>query len=158
MSAPATLVCCLAGNPNTGKTTIFNNLTGARQKVGNYAGVTVERIEGTRKHGATAMRFIDLPGAYSLNARSADEKVSRDVLLLEQPDIVIQVIDASHLGRNLQLTLQLLEMGLPLVIALNMTDEAAKSGLQVFPKKLSEALGVRAAQDRASHPPQPRPL
>jgi len=142
MSAPATLVCCLAGNPNTGKTTIFNNLTGARQKVGNYAGVTVERIEGTRKHGATAMRFIDLPGAYSLNARSADEKVSRDVLLLEQPDIVIQVIDASHLGRNLQLTLQLLEMGLPLVIALNMTDEAAKNGLQVFPKKLSEALGV----------------
>lgn len=142
MNAPATIVCCLAGNPNTGKTTIFNNLTGARQKVGNYAGVTVERIEGIRKHNATAMRFIDLPGAYSLNARSADEKVSRDVLLLEQPDIVIQVIDASHLGRNLQLTMQLLEMGLPLVIALNMTDEASKNGLQVFPKKLSEALGV----------------
>jgi ferrous iron transport protein B len=142
MTLPSTIVCCLAGNPNTGKTTIFNNLTGARQKVGNYAGVTVERIEGTRKNGSTMIRFIDLPGAYSLNARSADEKVSRDVLLLEQPDIVIQVIDASQLGRNLQLTMQLLEMGLPLVIALNMTDEALKNGIQVFPKKLAEALGV----------------
>ncbi|MHA3774386.1 ferrous iron transport protein B [Verrucomicrobiota bacterium sgz303538] len=138
----------IAGNPNCGKSTIFNALTGLRQKVGNYPGVTVERKEGTfyGSHGEQ-MILLDLPGCYSLQARSPDEAVSRDVLLgrvegTPRPDVVICVVDASNLERNLYLAAQLLELQLPFILALNMVDMAEKAGIVIDPLALREKLGV----------------
>ncbi len=111
----------LAGNPNSGKTTLFNLLTGTNQRVGNWPGVTVERKSGTikkRKH----LLIQDLPGIYSLSPYTPEERVARDYLIADQPAAILNVLDATNLERNLYLTLQLLEMGLPIVIALNMTD------------------------------------
>lgn len=138
----------IAGNPNCGKSTIFNALTGLRQKVGNYPGVTVERKEGTffGSHGEP-MSLLDLPGSYSLQIRSPDEAVARDVLLgrlpsIPRPDVIIAVIDASNLERNLYLVAQLLELQLPLVVALNMVDMAEKAGVFIDVAALQERLGV----------------
>ncbi|MCD6531158.1 50S ribosome-binding GTPase, partial [bacterium] len=97
------ITVAVAGNPNSGKTTIFNLITGSAQKVGNWPGVTVERVEGERKYGNHILRFVDLPGTYSLSAFSPEEKVARDFLLYEYPDVVLVVVDASHLERNLYL-------------------------------------------------------
>ena len=131
------IVYALVGNPNCGKSTLFNALTGLRQKVGNYPGVTVERRIGEcfSQHGRR-MQIIDLPGAYSLNARSPDEAVMRDVLLgrspgTRRPDRVVCVVDASNLDRHLYLVTQILELGLPVIIALNMVDVALTRQLKI---------------------------
>lgn len=137
----------LAGNPNVGKTSLFNVLTGSRHRVGNYSGVTVECLEGElsrRLRGdGPPMRLIDLPGIYSLSPTSEDERAAYELLAGEQrPDVVLLVIDASNLARNLYLALQLLELGVPLVLALNMVDVARDAGLQVEPRELADELGV----------------
>ena len=138
----------LAGNPNSGKTSLFNHLTGLRRRVGNYPGVTVERVTGTaRLPDGKQARVVDLPGTYSLTARSEDERIARDVLLgrdrtLPRPDVVVAVVDASSLERGLFFTTQLYEMGVPLVVALTMNDLAAKRGAAVDPKTLEARLGV----------------
>ncbi|MBW2568091.1 MAG: ferrous iron transport protein B [Deltaproteobacteria bacterium] len=132
----------LAGNPNSGKTTLFNELTGARQHVGNYPGVTVEKKEGTHVHDGHHIHIVDLPGAYSLTAYSLEEVVARDFLINEKPDVVIDIIDSSNLERNLYLAIQFLEMGIPLCIALNMIDVAEKRGIKINAEKLSTLLGV----------------
>ncbi len=132
----------LAGNPNSGKTTLFNHLTGARQHVGNYPGVTVDKKEGLFSHKENSIRVIDLPGTYSLTAYSVEELVARDYLVNERPDVVVDIVDASNLERNLYLTCQFLELGVPLVIALNMVDVADKRGITIDTVKLSRLLGV----------------
>ena len=133
----------LAGNPNCGKTTLFNALTGAKQRVGNWPGVTVERIEGSYKHGEHLMGVIDLPGIYSFSAYSLDEKVSREFILLDKPDLVVNIIDATNLERNLYLTTQLLEMKIPLVIALNMMDLAKQKKIIIEIEHLAKHLDCR---------------
>lgn len=121
----------LAGNPNCGKTTLFNALTGSRQRVGNWPGVTVERIEGFYRHQEFEYEIIDLPGIYSFSAYSLDEKVSREYILLEKPDLVVNIVDASNLERTLYLTTQLLEMRIPVIVALNMMDIAAQNSIRI---------------------------
>lgn len=137
-----TIRIALAGNPNAGKTTLFNAFTGAHHKVGNYPGVTVEKREGSRSRNGREYRFTDLPGIYSLTAYSIDEVVARDFLLEEKPDLVIDVIDSTNLERNLYLCLQFQELGIPVVGALNMSDEAEAKGLRIDGKALSAVLGV----------------
>ncbi|MCB2217298.1 MAG: ferrous iron transport protein B [Desulfobulbaceae bacterium] len=132
----------LAGNPNAGKTTLFNHLTGARQHVGNYPGITVDRKEGYLNDNGRKITIVDLPGTYSLTAYSAEELVARDFLVNEKPEVVINIVDASNLERNLYLTTQFLELGVPLVIALNMVDVAKTRGITVQAEKLEEILGV----------------
>ena len=146
-SSPAYVV--LTGNPNCGKTTVFNALTGMHAKVGNYAGVTVERKEGKLLGvpANTNIRVLDLPGTYSLSPNSLDEQVSRDVLLhrlpeLPPPDLIVIVVDASNLQRNLYYATQVIELGHPTLIALNMIDVAEANGHCIDFKKLSDALGV----------------
>lgn len=136
------IVVALAGNPNSGKTSVFNALTGARQHVGNYPGVTVEKVEGTRRCGDRELTFVDLPGTYSLTAYSPEELAARHFLIEERPDVVVDVIDASNLERNLYLAVQLMELGVPLVLAFNMSDVAEARGLQFDLGKLSELLGA----------------
>ncbi len=141
----ASFYVALTGNPNCGKTTVFNALTGLRAKVGNYAGVTVERKEG--KLTGTDLRVLDLPGTYSLSPNSLDEQVSRDVLLnrlpeLPAPGLIVVVVDASNLQRNLYYATQVIELGHPTIIALNMMDVAAENGHVIDAAKLSELLGV----------------
>src|SRR6266702_3400797 len=146
-SSPTYVV--LTGNPNSGKTTVFNALTGLRAKVGNYAGVTVERKEG-KLLGAPAelnARVLDLPGTYSLSPQSLDEQISRDVLLnrlpeLPAPALIVVVVDASNLQRNLYYATQVIELEHPTLIALNMIDVAESNGHHIDEGKLSEALGV----------------
>jgi len=135
-------VIALAGNPNCGKSSIFNNLTGARQHVGNWPGVTVEKKEGTCDYGAYTMKVVDLPGTYSLAAHSLDEVIARDFMLEEKPDVVVNILDASNLERNLYLTVQLLEMEVPLIICLNMIDLAESRGHKIDVKQLSGLLHV----------------
>ncbi|HTY75796.1 MAG TPA: ferrous iron transport protein B [Candidatus Nanoarchaeia archaeon] len=141
---PGELTIALAGNANVGKSAIFNQLTGLNQVTGNWPGKTVERAEGTLHFKGCTIRVVDLPGTYSLSAYSMEEIVSRDYLALEKPDIIVNVVDASALERNLYLTLQLLELEVPVVIALNQMDFAAKKGLRIDPDKLFQALGVKA--------------
>lgn len=136
----------LAGNPNSGKTTIFNNITGAKQHVGNYPGVTVERKEGNLRYSGQDLLFIDLPGTYSLTARSLDELVARTTIINEQPDVIVNVLDASNLERNLYLAAQLIELGRPVVLALNMVDVAASMGVTIDVRKLSDALGAKVVE------------
>ena len=131
----------LAGNPNSGKTTIFNRLTGSHQHVGNYPGVTVEKKEGVCTHRGVAVAVVDLPGTYSLAPYSTDELVAREYVIEERPDVVVCVVDASNLERNLYLTVQFMELGLPLVVALNMSDVAAKAGQEIDTAALSVLLG-----------------
>mgnify|MGYP002639777247 CR=1 FL=1 len=131
----------IAGNPNCGKTTIFNGLTGAHQHVGNWPGVTVERKSGHYKHDEHKFDLIDLPGTYSLAAFSAEETIVRQYLLGDEPEVVVNVIDASNLERNLFLTTQLIELGKPLVIVLNMMDMAQEKGLEIDVDTLGTLLG-----------------
>ena len=136
------ITVALAGNPNSGKTTLFNRLTGARQQVGNYPGVTVEWKEGLHKAAGREINFVDLPGTYSLTAYSEEELVARDYLLGPKPDLVVDVLDASNLERNLYLTTELLELGLPLVVVLNMSDVAEDKGLSIDIDALSRRIGA----------------
>ena len=146
----------LLGNPNCGKTALFNQLTGSRQKVANYAGVTVERKEGTLRTPSGRRVFVlDLPGAYSLNALSADEAVTRDVVTGRRsedvPDLLVCVTDATNLRLNLRLVLEARSLGLPMVVALNMSDMARRQGIQVDAKKLSQELGVPVVETVGVH-------
>ena len=135
-------VIALAGNPNTGKSSVFNSLTGASQHVGNWPGKTVARAEGTCTHGGVDLTIVDLPGTYSLNASSPEEEIARDFLLSGEAEAVIVIVDASNLERNLYLTLQILETEMPTIIALNMIDVAETRGIDVDAEALSERLGV----------------
>ncbi len=136
------LTVALAGNPNSGKTTIFNALAGARQHVGNYPGVTVEKKEGRLTHGGGQVHLVDLPGTYSLTAYSTEELVARNFVIDEEPDVVVDIIDASNLERNLYLATQFMELGVPVVLALNMSDVAEARGYDIDIDRLSELLGV----------------
>ncbi len=130
----------LAGNPNAGKTTLFNQLTGARQHVGNYPGVTVEKKTGICRHQNEKLVITDLPGTYSLTAYSVEEIVARDFLVNEKPNVVINIVDASNLERNLYLTCQFMELGVPVIIALNMIDVAQSRGIKIDYAKLEELM------------------
>ena len=132
----------LAGNPNSGKTTLFNELTGAHQHVGNYPGVTVAKKQGTYTDNGDKMTIVDLPGTYSLTAYSMEEVVARDFVVNDRPAVVIDIVDASNLERNLYLTLQFMELGVPVCIALNMVDVAKNRGIQVDTNKLADLLGI----------------
>ncbi|HAT4125370.1 TPA: ferrous iron transport protein B [Clostridium perfringens] len=136
------LTIALAGNPNCGKTSLFNLLTKSRQHIGNWPGVTVEKKEGTLKFKGESYKVIDLPGTYSLGAYSEDEIVARNYILKNKPDVVINVVDATNLERNLYLTTQLIEMGANVVIALNMIDQAEALNIEIDTNKLSKRLGV----------------
>jgi ferrous iron transport protein B len=135
------LTIAVAGNPNCGKSALFNAFTGIRQTTGNWPGVTVERKEGRMDLDGMETRVIDLPGIYSLDAASLDERVSRDYLLSRDAQLIVNVVDAANLERNLYFTVQLLEMGVPLVVALNMMDVARKRGIQIDTEKLARELG-----------------
>ncbi|MDE7306086.1 MAG: ferrous iron transporter B [Clostridia bacterium] len=132
----------LAGNPNCGKTTLFNALTGSTAHVGNWPGVTVDKREGTYKGGTENVNIVDLPGIYSLSPYTPEEVISRNFILDEKPDGIINIVDATNLERNLYLTTQLLEMDVPVIVALNMMDEVEKSGDKIDSKALEKALGV----------------
>jgi len=132
----------IAGNPNSGKTTLFNNITGSHQHVGNYPGVTVDKKEGRCEHKDTALKFVDLPGTYSLTAYSIDEVVTRNFILNDKPDLIIDVIDTSNLERNLYLYTQLIELEVPVMLAFNMADVAKARGLKLDMKLLSSLLGA----------------
>jgi len=131
----------LAGNPNAGKTTIFNALTGLHQHTGNWPGKTVEKKEGEIKFGDLNINIVDLPGTYSLTAYSPEEIVARDYIIEEHPDVVINVVDATNLERNLYLTVQILELDVPVILALNMTDALQKDGTKIDIENLSRLLG-----------------
>jgi len=135
-------VVALAGNPNTGKSTVFNALTGLRQHTGNWPGKTVARAEGGFEYGGQKYKLVDLPGTYSLLATSLDEEVARDFILFGQPDVTIVVVDATRLERNLNLVLQVLEITNRVVVALNLMDEARRHGIQVDERRLGRDLGV----------------
>ena len=135
-------VVALAGNPNTGKSTLFNAFTGLRQHTGNWPGKTVTRAEGTLRYENKRYKLIDLPGTYSLIADGADEQTARDFVLFGKPDCVVIVVDATNVERNLALVLQVLEVTGKVVVALNLIDEAQRRGITVDAEKLSEELKV----------------
>jgi Fe2+ transport system protein B len=136
------LKVALIGNPNVGKSVIFNNLTGLRQHTGNWPGKTVEKKVGKHAYKSVEMDIVDLPGTYSLTSRAIDELIARDYIIEEKPDVVVDIIDASNIERNLYLTVLLLELEANLVVALNMSDMAEDKGYSIDAKKLSELLGV----------------
>ena len=140
------ITVALGGNPNSGKTTIFNMLTGARQHVANYPGVTVEKKEGRCKYGGYEITFVDLPGTYSLTAYSVEELVARNFVIDEHPDVVVDIVDSTSLERNLYLATQLIEMNAPLVLAFNMSDLAAQRGLSFDTDQLSRLLEAPIVQ------------
>ena len=144
------ITIALAGNPNSGKTTLFNALTGANQFVGNWPGVTVEKKEGKLKKSyageSSDVKITDLPGIYSLSPYTLEEVVARNYLINERPDVILNIIDGSNIERNLYLSTQLLELGIPVVMAVNMMDIVQKNGDQINIKKLSEKLGCEAVE------------
>jgi len=156
LASPAkTLTVALIGNPNTGKSTLFSALAGVRQRVGNYPGVTVEKKLGTTEFHGRSFTIVDLPGTYSLSPRSPDEMVAVDVLLGRQTgvapiDVVLCIVDASNLERNFYLVSQVLELGLPTVVALNMVDVARDKGLVLDLDKLAERLPVKFVSVQAN--------
>jgi Fe2+ transport system protein B len=135
-------VIALAGNPNTGKSTVFNSLTGLKQHTGNWPGKTVTRAEGAFKFGENAYKIVDLPGTYSLLSTSTDEQVARDFILFGQPDVTVVVVDATRLERNLNLTLQILEITDRVVLCLNLMDEAKRHRINIDARSLSRELGI----------------
>jgi len=137
----ADLTIALAGNPNAGKTTIFNALTGLRQHTGNWPGKTVEKKEGEIEYNGIKINIVDLPGTYSLTAYSPEEIIARDYIIKERPDVVIDVVDVTNLERNLYLTVQILELDVPVVLALNMMDDLQKDGARINVDNLSQLLG-----------------
>lgn len=137
-----TVLVALAGQPNVGKSTLFNLLTGLHQHVGNWPGKTVERKEGLFTYGGVSYRLVDLPGTYSLTANSPEEVIAREFILQEQPDVVIAVVDAATLERSLYLVAELLALPAPVVVALNMMDVARQEGMEIEPEVLQAALGV----------------
>jgi ferrous iron transport protein B len=132
----------LVGNPNCGKTTLFNALTGSNQYVGNWPGVTVEKKEGRMHHGNRNISIVDLPGIYSLSPYSMEEIVTRNYILDEKPDMIINIVDATNLERNLYLTLQLAELDVPMIIAMNMMDVVEKQSDSLDIQRLSSLLGI----------------
>jgi GTPase len=147
----STRTVALAGNPNTGKSTVFNNLTGLRQRVGNWPGTTVSRREGGFAFGDHTYLLVDLPGCYSLFARGQEEDVARDFLMLGEPDVTVVVVDASRLHRHLSLALQVLEFTDGLVLAVNLMDEAERDGLRLDLRHLARELGVPVVGMAARH-------
>jgi len=143
-SSTAPRIIALAGNPNTGKSSIFNMLTGAKQHVGNWPGKTVERVDGLFTHNGDEFDLVDLPGTYSLNASSPEEMIARDFLVGGEPDGAVVVVDAANLERNLYLAIQVLEIGVPTVVAVNMSDVARSRGLEIDPSVLAERLEAPA--------------
>mgnify|MGYP003957483983 CR=1 FL=1 len=141
MNTPPPIRAALIGNPNTGRTTLFNKITGEKQATGNYARVTISKNSHIIEHQGVQIELIDLPGVYMLNSKTDEEKITRDLLRKEQPDIVINVINAGNMERNLMLTTQLIEMGLPRIFVLNMKDEAERQGVQIDNQALSSLLG-----------------
>ena len=135
----------LAGNPNSGKTTLFNALTGSNQFVGNWPGVTVEKKEGKWKEDKEVV-IMDLPGIYSLSPYTLEEVVARNYLITERPDAILNIVDGTNLERNLYLSTQLAELGIPMVMAVNMMDVVKKNGDQIFIDKLSEVLGCKVVE------------
>ncbi|MDI6743347.1 MAG: FeoB small GTPase domain-containing protein, partial [Smithella sp.] len=125
------LVIAVAGNPNSGKSTLINALAGSRLQVGNWPGVTVEKKSASFDFQGRKITLVDLPGTYSLSPYTQEEVIARDYLIREKPDVIINVVDATNLERNLYFTFQLLELGIPLVMALNMHDEAGQKGLRI---------------------------
>ena len=157
------LTVALIGNPNTGKSTLFTALAGVRQRVGNYPGVTVEKKLGSVNLGGQACQLVDLPGTYSLAPRSPDEMVAVDVLLGRQSDVgridaVLSIVDAGNLERNLYLVSQVLELGLPTVVALNMGDIARAKGLRIDARRLERQLGVPVVEVQANRAPGNRTI
>jgi ferrous iron transport protein B len=145
------MIIAIVGNPNSGKTTLFNRLTGANHYVGNWAGVTVEKKEGFLTHKGVRLEIVDLPGKYSLSTFSLEEKIARDYILNEKPDVIINVVSATNLERNLYLSLQLLEMKLPVILAVNMIDELEKHGLAIDFEALAQQLKIPVVPISAAH-------
>ncbi len=140
------ITIALTGNPNSGKTTLFNALTGSRQHVGNYPGITVEKKEGYFETAQHVLHFVDLPGTYSLTAYSQEELVARNYMIREKPDLVVDVVNSASLERNLYLALQILELGAPLILALNMMDEVRKKGMTLDTLLLEQRMGCRVVE------------
>lgn len=145
------LTLALAGNPNAGKTSIFNALTGSNQHVGNWPGKTVAKMAGSFRRRDIVGRIVDLPGTYSLSAFSPEEVIARDYLLTREPDAVVNVVDATNLERNLYLTSQLLELGIPLILALNVMDSATSQGIRIDQQRLSALLGGAPVVETVGH-------
>ncbi|HEX9307607.1 MAG TPA: ferrous iron transport protein B [Anaeromyxobacter sp.] len=149
--APARVITvAVAGNPNSGKSTLINAIAGTRLQVGNWPGVTVEKKEAVFEHGGRRVRLVDLPGTYSLSPFSQEEIVARDYLARERPDVVVNVVDATNLERNLYLTVQLLELGIPVVMALNIHDEAQAKGYRIDARGIEQRLGIRVVPTSAT--------
>lgn len=150
MSEQRPLVVAVAGNPNAGKSTLINAIAGSRLHVGNWPGVTVEKKEALFEFEGRTIRLVDLPGCYSLSPYSQEEVITRDYLVTEKPDLIVNVVDATNLERNLYLTIQLLELGIPMVMALNIFDEAEAKGYQINGQMMAETLGIAVISTSAT--------
>jgi ferrous iron transport protein B len=148
--AAPTITVAVAGNPNSGKSTLINAVAGSRLQVGNWPGVTVEKKEATLERAGVKIRLVDLPGTYSLSPYSQEEIVARDYLVRERPDVIVNVVDATNLERNLYLTVQLLELGIPVVMALNIYDEAEAKGYRIDVPAIEQRLGIRVVPTSAT--------